>query len=311
VQAKIIDGNEISREIRKKMARGVKSLKEKTGITPGLAAVLVGGDPASAIYVQRKGKAAREVGIYTQTFRLPSDVNEMEVLSLIERLNQDPLFHGILVQLPLPPHLSEGKIIQSVLPTKDVDGLHPENMGKLLLGTPLFIPCTPAGIHQMLLRSGYNPEGKHVAICSRSNIVGKPLMMTLMQKREGANSTVTLCHTGTRDFASITSQADILVAAVGMPEVITADSVKEGAVVIDVGINRVKDPSRKAGYRLVGDVDFEGVKDKIEAITPVPGGVGPMTVTMLLVNTLKAAQLYDLETYHPLMFEAIEGQYEP
>jgi methylenetetrahydrofolate dehydrogenase (NADP+)/methenyltetrahydrofolate cyclohydrolase len=289
--AKILDGVALAREVRAEVAAGVAEMQRKHEIAPGLAAVLVGADPASAIYVRNKRRACAEVGMVSETFRLPGTATQAEVVALLESLNRDHRFHGILVQLPLPAHLDEGAVIQTVLPAKDVDGIHPVNLGKLAQGVADFVPGTPAGIQQLLLRNGYDPAGCHVVICGRSNIVGKPLAILLMQRREGANATVTVCHTRTRDLASFTRQADILVAAMGQPRAITADMVKEGVVVIDVGINRVEDASRKEGYRLEGDVDFEAVAQKAEAITPVPGGVGPMTVAMLLVNTLAAARI--------------------
>lgn len=287
--AKIIDGNKISEAIRQEVKGQVEELKEKQGITPGLAVVLVGENPASVVYVRNKGRACQEVGMYTETIRLPAEISEAELLSTVAQLNNDLKFHGILVQFPLPRHIDEGKVINAVNPNKDVDCFHPINVGKILVGEPRFLPCTPAGVQQLLIRGGYDPGGKHVVICGRSNIVGKPLLAMLVQKRAGANATVTVCHTGTNDLAYHTRQADILVAAAGSPRVITADMVREGVVIIDVGINRVEDPSTKSGYRLVGDVDFDGVKEKAEAITPVPGGVGPMTIAMLLSNTVKAA----------------------
>jgi len=287
--AKIINGNEIAAQIREELKERVKRLKEK-GITPGLAVVLVGEDPASVSYVTAKAKGAEEVGIYEETVRLPADTPEAEVLQTVDRLNKDPKFHGVLVQLPLPRHIDTEKVINFISPEKDVDGFHPINVGKLLRGEPCPLPCTPHGVQQLLVRSGYDPDGKHVVICGRSNIVGKPLAAILMQKKKGANATVTVCHTGTKDMAKFTRQADILVAAMGSPKAITADMVREGTVVIDVGVNRVEDKTRERGFRLVGDVDFEAVKEKAEAITPVPGGVGPMTVTMLLMNTVEAAE---------------------
>jgi len=289
--AKIIRGSTVSEEIRAEVTERAKELKEKRGVTPALAVVLVGEDPASVSYVTGKSTACQEVGIYEETIRLPEDTKEDELLQLVDRLNNDPKFHGILVQLPLPRHIDESKVLNTLLPTKDVDGFHPVNVGKLLIGEPDFIPCTPHGIQQMLIRSGYDPAGQHVVICGRSNLVGKPLAAILMQKREGANATVTVCHTRTRDLPSITRQADILVVAAGSPKMVTADMVREGTVVIDVGVNRVEDATRKSGFRLVGDTDFDAIKEKAEAITPVPGGVGPMTITMLLVNTVRAAEL--------------------
>ena len=289
--AKILDGTATAKEIRAEVASGVVEMQEKHKVTPGLAAVLVGDDPASAIYVRNKGRACQEAGIFSQTFHLPETTTKRELLELIERLNGDPKFHGILIQLPLPPHVDEGRVLMAIGLEKDVDAIHPVSVGRLIQGNAEYVPCTPGGIQQILLRNGYDPAGKYVVICGRSNIVGKPLAALLMQKREGANATVTVCHTGTRDLGEMTRQADILVAAMGRPRAITADMVKEGAIVVDVGINRVPDPTRKSGYHLEGDVDFEAVAQKAEAITPVPGGVGPMTIALLLVNTLTAARL--------------------
>ncbi len=289
--AKILDGQALAKEIRAEVAVGVAEMQRKHRVTPGLAAVLVGDDPASGIYVRNKRRACDEVGMFSETFLMPADAPQADVLTQVDLLNRDGRFHGILVQLPLPSQVDEQAVIEAVNPDKDVDGIHPFNMGKLAQGRPDFIPGTPAGIQQILLRNGYDPAGRHVVICGRSNIVGRPLAILLMQRQEGANATVTVCHTRTKDLAQFTRQADILVAAMGQPRAITADMVKEGAVVIDVGINRVDDLSRRRGYRLVGDVDFEGVSEKAEAITPVPGGVGPMTIAMLLVNTLAAARI--------------------
>ncbi len=289
--AKIMDGVALGQEVRAEVAAGVAEMQEKHGMTPGLAAVLVGGDPASAIYVRNKGRACDEAGMFSGIFHLDETTTEAELLDLISSLNADPRFHGILVQLPLPPQIEETVIIEALDPIKDVDGLHPFNVGKLLQGVPDFIPATPAGIQQILLRNGYDPAGKHVVVCGRSNIVGKPLATLLLQRRAGSNATVTVTHTRTANLAEITRQADILVAAIGQPRAITADMVKDGVVVIDVGVNRVDDSTRRRGYRLEGDVEFEAVSAKAEAITPVPGGVGPMTIAMLLVNTLTAARL--------------------
>ena len=288
---KILDGTATCKEIRAEVAEAVVEMREKHGVTPGLAAVLVGDDPGSTIYVRNKGRACQEVGIFSETFHLPESTSQGELLELIDRLNGDTRFHGILVQLPLPDHIDEGRVLLAVRPDKDVDALHPVNVGKLAQGNADIVPGTPGGVQQLLLRNGYDPAGKHVVICGRSNIVGKPLALLLMQKQAGANATVTMCHTGTRDLAEMTRQADILVAAMGRARAITADMVKEGSVVVDVGINRVSDSTRKSGYRLEGDVDFEAVSEKAEAITPVPGGVGPMTIALLLVNTLTAARL--------------------
>ena len=289
--AKILDGAALAQEVRAEVAAGVAELRQKHGVTPGLAAVLVGSDPASAIYVRNKGRACDEAGIFSQIFHLAEETTQAELLDLVERLNEDSRFHGILVQLPLPPQIEETAIIEALAPAKDVDGLHPFNLGKLLQGVPDFIPATPAGIQQLLLRNGYDPAGKRVVVCGRSNIVGKPLANLLLQRREGSNATVTITHTRTANLAEITRQADILVAAMGQPRAVTADMVQEGAVVIDVGVNRVEDSGRRRGYRLEGDVDFAPVSAKVEAITPVPGGVGPMTIAMLLVNTLAAARI--------------------
>ncbi|MFQ5925413.1 MAG: bifunctional 5,10-methylenetetrahydrofolate dehydrogenase/5,10-methenyltetrahydrofolate cyclohydrolase [Dehalococcoidia bacterium] len=287
--AKIIDGTKIAEEIRQELKVRVERLREK-GVIPGLVMVRVGEDPASVSYVRGKSKASEELEIYSETIVLPEDAKEEEVLAKVEELNRDPRFHGILVQLPLPKHIDSDKVLNAIEPRKDVDGFHPVNVGRLLIGEPYFLPCTPHGVQQLLLRSGYDPGGRHVVICGRSNIVGKPLMAILLQKKKGANATVTVCHTGTRDLAAVTSEADILIAAMGSPKVITADMVKDGAVVIDVGVNRVPDATKKSGYRLVGDTDFDAIKEKAEAISPVPGGVGPMTVTMLMVNTVRAAE---------------------
>ncbi len=288
--AQIISGTEIAAEIREELKAKVEELK-KRGITPGLAMVRVGEDPASVSYVSGKSKASEELGIYSETIVFPEDAKEEEVLAKVEELNKDPKFHGILVQLPLPKQIDTDKILNTIDPRKDVDGFHPVNVGRLLIGEPYFMPCTPHGIQQLLVRSGNSPEGKHVVICGRSNIVGKPLMAILVQKKKGANATVTVCHTGTKNLAAITRQADILVAAMGSAKAITADMVKEGAVVIDVGVNRIPDATKKSGFRLVGDTDFDAIKEKAKAITPVPGGVGPMTVTMLMVNTVRAAEM--------------------
>ncbi len=288
--AQIISGTEIAAEIREELKGNIKELKEK-GIIPGLCMIRVGEDPASVSYVRGKSQASEELGIYSETIVLPEDAGEEEVLARVEQTNRDPKFHGILVQLPLPKHIDADKVLNAIDPRKDVDGFHPVNVGRLLIGEPFFMPCTPHGVQELLVRSGNSPEGKHVVICGRSNIVGKPVMAILMQKQKGANATVTVVHTGTKDMASITRQADILVAAMGRPKAITADMVKEGTVVIDVGINRIPDATKKSGFRLVGDTDFDAIKEKAKAITPVPGGVGPMTVTMLMSNTVRAAEL--------------------
>ena len=288
--ARILNGNEIAADLRAEVAEGVAGLVASGGPQPGLAAVLVGDDPASAVYVRNKGRACAEAGIHSETFHLPADTGQADLMDLVAGLNADNRFHGILVQLPLPDQIDEATIIESIAPAKDVDGLHPISQGRMLQGQPTFLPCTPAGVQQVLLRSGYDPAGKHVVIVGRSNIVGKPLAALLMQRKPGGNATVTVCHTRTRDLPDITRQADILVAAMGVPGAVTADMVREGAVVIDVGINRVDDASRRRGYRLVGDVDYDAVAARAEAITPVPGGIGPMTIALLLSNTLDAAR---------------------
>jgi len=288
--ATIIDGKAIAEQIRAEVAQRVAALKAERGVTPGLAFVLVGDNPASISYVRGKGRAAEEIGIFSQTVHLPAETPQPELLELIARLNAADRIHGIIVQLPLPSHLDEQAVTSAIDPQKDADALHPMNVGRLFKGEPYLLPCTPAGVVELLVRSGHPPDGKHVVICGRSNLVGRPLAAILLQKRKGANATVTICHTGTRDLPHFTRQADILVAAMGAPRVITADMVRPGAVVIDVGVNRVDDPSRKSGYRLVGDVDFEPVAKVAAAITPVPGGVGPMTIAMLLSNTVTAAE---------------------
>ena len=286
---KILDGSALSKEIRGEVADGVRRIKSHRSITPGLAAVLIGDDPASSIYVRNKGFACDEVGMLHETFLLPSNVTQDTVLNLVKSLNEDDRFHGILIQLPLPAQLDEQAVIREMIPSKDVDGIHPFNLGKLVQGSPSFVPCTPAGIQELLLRNGYDPSGRHMVICGRSNIVGKPLASLMIQRNRGSNATVTVCHTSTKDLSVLTRQADILVAAVGRAGFITGDMVSKDVIVIDVGINRTEDPTYRRGYRLEGDCDFESVSRKAEAITPVPGGVGPMTIAMLLVNTLKAA----------------------
>lgn len=286
----ILDGKKVAADMRAEMMEEIQRLKAEHNLTPGLAVVLVGDNPASVSYVTGKQKACEEVGIYSREHRLPADYPESDLLALVQQLNEDPAIHGILVQLPLPKHIDEAKVLLAIRPDKDVDGFHPVNVGKMMIGEPCYLPCTPHGVQQILLRSGIEVEGKHVVVVGRSNIVGKPVAMILLQKRPGANATVTVCHTGTKDMAYFTRQADILIVAAGRPNTITADMVKEGVVVVDVGVNRIEDPTKKSGFRLVGDVDFEGVKEKCSAITPVPGGVGPMTITMLLHNTIQAAK---------------------
>ncbi len=289
--ARALDGAALAKEVLGEVAAGVLEMREKHNVIPGLAAVLVGDDPASAVYVRNKRRACDEAGMTSETFNLPDSTSQDELLDLIGKLNNDAAYHGILVQLPLPSHMDEGAVVLAVHPDKDVDCIHPANLGKLAQGDSRFIPATPGGIQRILMHYGYDPAGKHVVICGRSNIVGKPLAILLMQKKAGANATVTMCHTGTRNLKDITKQADILVAAMGRPRSITADMVKEGCVVIDVGINRIPDSTRKSGFRLAGDVDYEAVSKVAEAITPVPGGVGPMTITTLLTNTLTAARM--------------------
>lgn len=289
MSAQILNGSEIAAELRSEIAAGVAELQARAGVVPGLAAVLVGDDPASAVYVRNKGRACAAAGIFSETFQLPADTTQSALHSFIDGLNADARFHGILLQLPLPGHLDETAAIERIDPQKDVDGLHPVSQGRMLQGQPAYLPCTPAGVQQILLRAGYDPAGRHVVILGRSNIVGKPLAALLMQRAPGGNATVTVCHTRTRNLPHIARQADILVAAMGVPGAVTADMVRDGAVVIDVGINRVDDPARRRGYRLVGDVDYAAVAAKAAAITPVPGGVGPMTIAMLLSNTCAAA----------------------
>ena len=292
--AKIISGNEVAKEIRAELKERVSKLKEQ-GVTPGLVMIRVGEDPASVSYVSGKEKAAEEIGVWSQTIVLPEIAPEDELLSKVEEMNKAEHVDGILVQLPLPKHINADKVLNLIDPAKDVDGFHPVNVGKMLIGNPYFMPCTPHGAVELMIRSGNPPDGKHVVICGRSNIVGKPLMAMLVQKTERANATVTVVHTGTKNMAEITRQADILVAAMGSAEVIKPDMLKEGVVVIDVGVNQVgwkpskTDPSKQV-RDLRGDVEFETVKEKASAITPVPGGVGPMTVTMLMVNTVVAAE---------------------
>jgi methylenetetrahydrofolate dehydrogenase (NADP+)/methenyltetrahydrofolate cyclohydrolase len=288
MSAEIIDGKHISSVIRNEIANEVKGLHLTTGNTPGLAVVLVGNDPASATYVRNKGIACDEVGIRSETIVLSRESNQEQVLGIIHELNTDNRYDGILLQLPLPTAINEESLLNAIEPSKDVDGLHPYNVGRLLQGSPIYIPCTPAGVQELLIRSGFDPSGQHVVICGRSNIVGKPLAALFSQKLKGANATVTICHTGTRNMSEITILADILVVAAGRPNMIDKKMIKDNVIIIDVGINRVEDNSRKSGYRLVGDVDFESVKDKAKAITPVPGGVGPMTIAMLLKNTVQS-----------------------
>ncbi len=285
----ILDGKAISAEMREELKARVQALAAKD-IKPGLGVLLVGDDPASRSYVTAKEKACEQVGIHSEEIRLAATASREEILGVVHSYNQNPAIHGILVQLPLPDSSMEQDVIASIDPDKDVDGFHPVSIGRMMLGLPTFLPCTPHGILHMLHRSGHAPSKKHVVIAGRSNIVGRPLANLLTLKNELGNATVTLCHTGTTDLAYHTRQADIVIAAAGRPNTVTADMVREGAVVVDVGVNRVEDASRPRGYRLVGDVDYEGLADKVAAITPVPGGVGPMTITMLLFNTVLSAE---------------------
>jgi len=287
--AQIIDGKQVAADMRAELKDKVAQLKDK-GIVPGLAVVLVGDDPASKSYVTSKEKACDNIGIYSEDIRLSAETSQAELMTLIDRLNKNEKINGILVQLPLPKHLDEGEVLLAIDPEKDVDGFHPVNVGKMMLGQKAFLPCTPHGVIQLLLKSNVKIEGAEVVIVGRSNIVGKPLANMLIQKTAAGNATVTVCHTRTKNLADHTRKADILIAAAGRPNTITADMVKDGVVVIDVGVNRVDDPTKKKGYRLTGDVDFEAVKEKASLITPVPGGVGPMTITMLLYNTVESAE---------------------
>ncbi|MCK4948130.1 MAG: bifunctional methylenetetrahydrofolate dehydrogenase/methenyltetrahydrofolate cyclohydrolase FolD [Candidatus Aureabacteria bacterium] len=288
--AKIIDGKKIAAEIRGELKSSVSAIKEKTGVVPGIAVLLIGDNPASKVYVSMKEKACKELGIYSEKHLIDKTVTTEELIKKIEELNNSSKIHGVLVQLPLPDHVCEKDVLEAVSVDKDVDCFHPYNVGRMLIGNPAFLPCTPAGVQELLVRSGISPEGKNVVIIGRSNIVGKPLFSILCQKAKNANATVSMCHSRTKNLHEIASQADILIAAIGRPEFVKAGMVKPGAVVIDVGVNRVEDTSREKGYRLTGDVDFEAVKEKASAITPVPGGVGPMTIAMLMKNTVAACR---------------------
>ena len=290
MSAFIIDGKKIAEEIRHEVKASAMQLRTRKGVVPGLAFILVGENPASQSYVKSKGKACEELGFYSVTEKVPESISEAEVLSMIDAFNGEPKIHGILVQLPLPKHINEQKIIEAISPAKDVDGFHPISAGRMMIGAETFYPCTPAGIWELLKRSAINPSGKHVVVAGRSNIVGKPIANILVQKKEWCNAIVTVAHTAAADLGYYTRQADILIVAMGKARAITAPMIKTGAVVIDVGINRIEDRSTKTGYRLVGDVDFESVKEVAGAMTPVPGGVGPMTIAMLMVNTLKSAE---------------------
>lgn len=288
--ARIIDGKQIAQDIRAELKQTVDKLRAEHNLVPGLGVILVGDDPASRSYVTAKEKACAEIGIHSDDNRMPAETTQQQLLEIVARMNRNPAIHGILVQLPLPPHIDESAVLLAIDPDKDVDGFHPVNVGRMVVGEKAFLSCTPHGVIQLLRRSGVTLDGAHVVIVGRSNIVGKPLANMLVQKWEKGNATVTVCHTRTKNLADHTRRADILVAAAGRPNTITADMVRDGAVVIDVGVNRVEDPTRKTGYRLVGDVDFQPVAEKASLITPVPGGVGPMTITMLLHNTVESAQ---------------------
>lgn len=283
--ATLIKGSVISKQIKEELKQEIAKLKEKYNLVPGLATILVGEDEASKVYVGQKEKTCKELGIHSERIDLPGNTTESDLLKLVETLNKNSKIHGILVQLPLPKHINETNVLYTIDPKKDVDGFHPVNVGKLMLGEPDFIPCTPHGIQELLIRSDVKTDGAEVVVVGRSNIVGKPIANMLLQKKKGANATVTICHTGTKDLTSHTRRADILIVAAGRPKTITADMVKEGVVIIDVGVNRLE-------TGLVGDVDFETVKEKAKAITPVPGGVGPMTITMLMSNTVQSAKMH-------------------
>jgi methylenetetrahydrofolate dehydrogenase (NADP+) / methenyltetrahydrofolate cyclohydrolase len=288
--AKIISGTEIAKQIREEIKQEVIQLKAQHNIVPGLATILLGADPGSLSYISGKEKTAKELGFYSERIDLPESTSQKDLLAIIDKLNKDPKIHGILVQEPRPKHINAADVNSAIDPKKDVDVFHPVNIGRLMMGNADYLPCTPAGIQQILIRSGVQIDGAEVVVVGRSNIVGKPMVNLLIQKNKGANATVTLCHTHTRDIASHTRRADILIVAAGRPKAVTADMIKEGAVVIDVGVNQIG--TSASGKRiLVGDVDFETVKEKASLITPVPGGVGPMTITMLMLNTLKAAKL--------------------
>jgi methylenetetrahydrofolate dehydrogenase (NADP+)/methenyltetrahydrofolate cyclohydrolase len=276
--------------MRRDLAPEIAALKAR-GVTPGLAVVLVGENPASQVYVRMKGRACQDLGLHTETIKLPAQAAEAELLDVIDRLNHDPAIHGMLVQLPLPRQIDETRVLHRILPAKDVDGFHPENVGKVSIGDPTgFRPATPYGVQQILVREGVETTGAHVVIVGRSNIVGRPMASLLLHKGKGADATVTVCHSRTRDIGAVTRQADILIVAMGKPEFVRGDMIRPGAVVVDVGVNRVDDPATEKGYRLVGDVAYAEALEVASAITPVPGGVGPMTITMLLYNTVQAAR---------------------
>ncbi len=290
MSAAILDGKKLAAQMRAEIAAGVAALKAEKGVTPGLAVILVGENPASVSYVTAKGKACREAGMLSREIRFPVDIPESRLIETIEALNADPAIHGILVQLPLPKGFSEKKVIDAIAPEKDVDGFTPVNVGKMLIGDDCFLPCTPHGIVKLIEVTGMDIQGKHAVVIGRSNIVGKPVAVLLSRKGRSANATVTLCHTGTPDLSVYTKTADIVVVAAGRPHTLTGDMLKPGAVVIDVGVNRVPDATKPKGYRLCGDADYESCAEVASAITPVPGGVGPMTITMLLWNTLESAR---------------------
>lgn len=289
---KLLDGKKIASDIRKELKEKIDDLKSQGESVPGLVAILVGEHSASQIYVASKSKACEEIGMKTKVEKLPSTLSEKELISIIEKYNSDSEYHGILVQLPLPKHINQNKVIEAISPQKDVDGFHPMSVGNLVIGKETFVSCTPAGIQELLKRYYINTSGKHVVVVGRSNIVGKPIANLMLQKNDYANSIVTVCHSAASDISFYTKQADILIAAIGQPEVIKGDMVKDGVVVIDVGINRIEDKTSSKGYRIVGDVAFQEVSAKASYITPVPGGVGPMTIAMLLSNTFKAYKLY-------------------
>jgi len=290
MSAKILSGTETAKAIREELKQEIQELKEKHGVVPGLVTILVGDDPASQVYVGAKERTSKTLGIYSERYDLPADTTEEDLLKLVDKCNKNDKINGILVQLPLPKHIDEAKILYAIDPMKDVDGFHPVNVGKMMLGEECFLPCTPHGMLEILERNNIETSGKEVVVLGRSNIVGKPIANLMLQKRPSGNATVTLCHTRTKDTAFHTKRADILIAAVGVPKLVTADMVKEGVVILDVGVNRIgKTEDGKA--ILAGDVDFEGVKEKASAITPVPGGVGPMTITMLMKNTVQAAKM--------------------
>lgn len=288
----LIDGKKVSGDIKSELKLEIEELKSRTGKVPGLVVIIVGNDPASEVYVRNKHKSCIETGINSVVLNLPEQTTEEELLDLVKSYNENPEFHGILVQLPLPKQINEDKIIRAIDPKKDVDGFHPTTVGEMVTGNPTFLPCTPAGVVELLKRYEIDPAGKHVVVVGRSNIVGKPAALLLMQKKKFANAIVTVCHSAAKDISIFTKQADILIAAMGVPKFIKKEMVKGGVVIIDVGTNRIEDPSTKTGYRLVGDVDFEAVLEKASYITPVPGGVGPMTIAMLLKNTVKAFKDY-------------------